>query len=356
MENKQRQLQSQGLSREVAKIILASRSSATYKKYELGWRCYSRWCRNKGLDPFTTTVPQVLDYLQFLLSAKALSSETVRGRLYAIAIHHESFPLEQLSQHVWVKPFIKGMKKLYVKSKDSHPRWSLKLVLQTLRGQPFEPPRTLAHVAYKTAFLLAITSAKRIGELQALSIDPRFIKIDATGIRLKLNAKFVPKTRISENREQSLFFTPFCPKTPGSNQTWYTLCVKRAVRRYIYFTRTFRVRGVDQLLVNFQGARKGLPASKPTISRWVRKCIELAYKARGKLPPLGVKAHDTRAVSASWAQFNNASLPDICNTAQWATTNTFALHYQLNLAGNEASARFGNAVLQTVFDDEGRPQ
>jgi integrase len=248
------------------------------------------------------------------------------------------------------------MKRLYTKPKDSHPKWSLKRVLQALRGPPFDPPRTLAHVAYKTAFLLAVTSAKRIGELQALSINPRFINIDATGIRLKLNHKFIPKTRINENREQTLFFTPFCPRTPGSTQTLFKLCVRRAVKRYIYFTRTFRARGVDQLLVNFYGARKGLPASKPTISRWVRKCIELAYRAGGKMPPTGVKAHDTRAVAASWAQFNNASLPDICNTAQWANTNTFAMHYQLNLAGNEATARFGNAVLQTVFDEEGRPQ
>jgi hypothetical protein len=211
-------------------------------------------------------------------------------------------------------------------------------------------------MVYKTAFLLAITSAKRVGELQAFSISPRCLKIDASGIRLKLNNKFVPKTRIEENREKVVFFTPFCPRTPDSNQTLYKLCIKRAVKIYLHCTKPFRKRGVDQLFVNFHGARKGLPASKPTISRWVRKCIELVYRANGRIPPLGVKAHDTRAVAASWAQFNNASLPDICNTAQWAKSNTFALHYQLNLAGNEASARFANAVLQTVFDEEGRPQ
>ena len=103
-----------------------------------------------------------------------------------------------------------------------------------------------------------------------------------------------------------------------------------------------------------QVQKKGKAATKTTISRWVRTAIQEAYTARGLEPPQGIKAHDTRGMAASWAQFNNASLADICDTASWSNQCTFATHYQFNLAGNRPSARFGNAVLQTVLDR--RPQ
>jgi integrase len=224
-------------------------------------------------------------------------------------------------------------------------------------AHPFEPMTAdnLDYVTYKTAFLLAITSAKRVGELQALSIDGRYLHITPAGIRLTLNPAFVPKVNNDRNREQELFFTPFCPRTQADpNQTFYTLCVRRAVEKYMTITRSFRQPGDDHLFVCFHGARKGHAASKPTISRWVRSAIREAYKAIGQDPPNEIRAHDTRGVASTWAQFHNATLRDICDTASWEHSSTFVKHYQLNLAVGESSARFGNAVLQTVLD--GRPQ
>ena len=50
------------------------------------------------------------------------------------------------------------------------PAWDVALVLQSLIGAPYEPLRTCDErfLAQKTLFLLALASAKRIGELQAL--------------------------------------------------------------------------------------------------------------------------------------------------------------------------------------------
>ena len=51
------------------------------------------------------------------------------------------------------------------------PAWDVALVLQSLTGAPYEPLRTCDErfLAQKTLFLLALASAKRIGELHALS-------------------------------------------------------------------------------------------------------------------------------------------------------------------------------------------
>ena len=51
------------------------------------------------------------------------------------------------------------------------PAWEVALVLQRLTGAPYEPLRMCEErfLAQKTLFLLALASAKRIGELYALS-------------------------------------------------------------------------------------------------------------------------------------------------------------------------------------------
>ena len=51
------------------------------------------------------------------------------------------------------------------------PAWDVSLVLQSLTGAPYEPLRTCEErfLAQKTLFSLALASAKRIGELHALS-------------------------------------------------------------------------------------------------------------------------------------------------------------------------------------------
>ena len=117
-------------------------------------------------------------------------------------------------------------------------------------------------------------------------------------------------------------------------------------------TRSFRK--TDQFFVCYGGPRKGLAASKMTIARWIRTCIERVYKTLDDTLPSGLKAHQTRSVAASWARFNGASISDICKTATWSDRCTFARHYQLNLAGRSATASFANSVLQTVLDDRAK--
>ena len=63
----------------------------------------------------------------------------------------------------------------------------------------------------KTAFLLAITTAKRVVEMQAFSQDRNFLRIDrdingyATGVFLKLNPFFIPKLNTDDNRESEIY-------------------------------------------------------------------------------------------------------------------------------------------------------
>lgn len=350
MEDKRQYLVAQGLSPEVAYTIISARAPGTYRAYESGWRGFAAWCRGKGFDPFDTSVAQILDYLHYCVFQLLLSPSTVRGRVYAIALYHRQFPLERLSRHEWVKAFMAGARRLCPYQKNILPVWNLQWVLSALQLEPFEPIdfRNLQWLSWKVAFLLAITTAKRVGELQALSSSPRFCISSAEGIKLILNPAFVPKVNSDANRQKETFLVPFCPRGSGSDSELHKICPCRAINCYRQATRHFRK--TDQFFVCYSGPRKGEAASKMTIARWIRVCIQKAYISLGKPLPTGLKAHQTRSVAASWAQFNGTSMLDICNTATWSDQCTFARHYQLNLAGHSASARFANNVLQTVRD------
>ena len=352
VEDKRRYLETQGLSPEVAQTIIASRSKGTYSRYESCWKSFVSWCKRKNFNPFETSVSQILDYLQHCLTGLNQAHSTIRGKVYAIALYHRQFPLERLSCHEWVKAFLKGAKRFCPTLKNILPVWDLQLVLQALRGRPFEPMLSgrLKWLTLKVVFLVAICTAKRIGELQALSAADRYIKLSADGVTLHLNPAFIPKVNKAANRELETFLVPFCPRKPGSQSknTLYTLCPCRAIRKYIDATRL--IRKTDQLFVCYGGDRAGYAASKMTIARWIRTCIEKAYASVGRPLPTGLKAHQTRSIAASWALFNNTSIADICKTATWSDECTFARHYKLNLAGQSATAKFASNVLQTVLD------
>ncbi len=61
------------------------------------------------------------------------------------------------------------------------------------------------------------------------------------------------------------------------------------------------------------GLKKGLPATKQTLSRWIVDAISIAYDCSDL--PLGVKAHSTRSVAIFKAFLAGVSVQDICNAA-----------------------------------------
>jgi len=351
MAHKRQALVASGLSEQVARTILAARSQSTYKAYECSWRHFRTWCRRKGFDPLTSSVAVILRFLQYCLKTRGLSHSTIRNRLHAIALFHVRFPLKALSHHPWVTAFIKGAQRLCPRVRDILPVWDLQLVLSALREPPFEPMLStrLDWLTWKLAFLVAVTTAKRIGEIQAFSVDSRYLTCSAAGVRLALNPVFIPKVNTQANRQAEVFLEPFHPRLDSDSVcTLYRLCPCRAIRMYIEATAIFRQ--TDQLFVCYgSGPSRGKAASKTTISRWVRCCISEAYKAKGKNPPKGTKAHQVRGQAASWAQFNKTPMCDILKSATWSSACTFASFYQLNLAGNSGTARFGTNVLETVL-------
>ncbi|KAI2645044.1 ORF V: Enzymatic polyprotein [Labeo rohita] len=220
-----------GVAPEVVETILQSRAPSTRKLYALKWKLFTSWCRRHQQDPVNCPVGTVLEFLQDRLSA-GLSHSTLKVYMAAIAAYHA--PLEALCR------------------------------------PPFEPIEEISnrHLTIKTVLLIVITSLKKVGDLQALSVAPSFLDF-APGL-----AKAFLHPRPG-----------YIPKVPSS--------APRPVVLQVFCPPPFRE--PDQQKLNW------------------------------------VKAHSTRSVSASKAFLEGVSIQDICNAAGWSTPLTFVRFYDLDL-------------------------
>ncbi|CAG2229303.1 unnamed protein product [Mytilus edulis] len=104
---------------------------------------------------------------------------------------------------------------------------------------------------------------------------------------------------------------------------------------YFYIFRELAVSAPPQIpgyLILLTKKKQDLSAK--TISTWICKTIQLAYSFSNEelLNSMHVKAHDVRAISTSWALFNNAYLEEVLSAGFWRTENSFISHYLQSLA------------------------
>lgn len=230
--------------------------------------------------------------------------------------------------------FLKGAQRLRPRSLVRVPSWDLPLVLAALRGPPFEPlaRADLRWLTVKTAFLLAIVSAKRVSELHALSVSESCLRwnADGSGVTLWPNMAFLPKVWSRAHLDHPIQLAQYAPPPGEGGDQPEFLCPVRALRAYVAATAS--IRRSDQLFLCYGGPRRGCAVSKQRLSHWLVDVISHAYEASGHLLPSGVRGHSTRSIATSWAAWRGVPLGDICAAASWASPDTFARFYMVNVA------------------------
>lgn len=213
---------------------------------------------------------------------------------------------------------------------------------------PFEPLEQvdLKYLSLKVAFLLAITSAKRVGELQALGAAEPYLRFLQDKVLLRFLPTFLPKVPSFANTNQTITLPVLSPTSNSpEEERLLSLDIPRVLR--IYLNRTEEFRRSENLLISYSGNNKGLKVSKPTLSRWIKDAIKLAFTSQDLPPPSFLSAHSTRAVSTSYAERKLIPLEQICAAASWSTQNTFIAHYRLENRRSEGTA-FGRSVLDAA--------
>ncbi|XP_077343459.1 uncharacterized protein LOC143988068 [Lithobates pipiens] len=334
-------LRSKGFSEKLVSTLLDSRKKETRQIYERVWLRFNKWCAESSFSVRSSSA--VLEFLQ-RGADKGLSISTLRGQVSALSVFLE----DHLATNPWVVRFFRALSRQRPVQGLSFPRWDLSLVLQSLTGPPFEPLKEcfLRELTLKTVFLVAVTTARRVSEMEALSVRAPFCVILPDRIVLKTDPAFLPKVASSFHRSQEIVLPSFCPNPSGEKELrFHYLDVRRCILHYLELTKAFR--RSDSLFVLFSGARKGCKASRRTIARWLRVAIEQAYSAAGKEIPVGIKAHSTRAMAASQAERAGATPEQICKAATWSSYSTFVKHYRVDLV-SAGEQTFGRKVLQAV--------
>ena len=152
-------------------------------------------------------------------------------------------------------------------------------------GVPYEPLRTCEErfLAQKTLFLLALASAKRIGELHALSYRVSHTR-DWGEVSFAFVTGFVAKTQDPSSLAPRFegFTVPALPNA-RKNRNGRLLCPVRAVKVYLDRTASHRPR-CERLFVTAGRSKKEI--AKTTVSFWLRKTISRAYELSGTALPV----------------------------------------------------------------------
>ena len=265
-----------------------------------------------------------------------------------------------------------------------YPKWSLKIVLDYLSSDVFEPLETLSlpKLTYKTVFLVTLATAARVSEVQAFSIQQGCFRENLDGsVTLLTFPGFLPKN--------------VKPSAGGHEVTIHPLpeneviCPVRLLKRYLCFIKPMRGRTDSaQLFVNHQ--QLGKRVSAVNISHWVAQTVKCAYswkasrvvssQASGSMartepvgglrrtfavnresgptttgtggecitsPPrldtedISRAAHELRAIAASLALRTGTSLTDVIRAVGWTSETTFGRfylrHYGITDGSNEAA-------------------
>ncbi|XP_058024732.1 uncharacterized protein LOC131191046 [Ahaetulla prasina] len=336
---------------QVIPTMLASRRDSTKRIYEATWRTFEKWCTSHSIRATSASVLDILAFLQRGLDS-GLATNTLKRQVAAISSVLRCGSLISLSKEPLIQQFFRGANNVNPPVVHRFPSWRLNAVLNALTKTPFEPLRdsSLRFLSLKVSFLIAITSARRISELSALSVRQDLCTFFNDRVVLRLDPTFVPKVNSQFHRAQDIVLPNFCPNPRHHlEKVWHTLDVRRALKIYIDRTSTFRK--TEALFVSFQPLTLGQKVTKSVLARWIRATIATAYESQSLPVPRNITAHSTRSAASSAAWGAQASIDEICRAATWSTPSSFIRHYRVDSYAS-ADAAFGRRVLQTVFSQQ----
>ena len=199
--------------------------------------------------------------------------------------------------------------------------WDLAKVLRYLNSSHFEPlsQASLRSLSQKALFLLALATAKRVGELQALSSVVTFAGLDAC---LSYIPQFVAKLESLTRSIPRSFLVKSLSDFVAGLDTNLLLWPVRALR--IYLDRTRSLSPLRHRL--FVSPRRPSHAmSKNAVSFFLCEVIHAAGASR---PEVGsVRAHEVRSVSTSVAFHRNWSVSSVLESATWSSSSVFSSFY-----------------------------
>ncbi|KAI2642471.1 ORF V: Enzymatic polyprotein [Labeo rohita] len=179
-----------------------------------------------------------------------LAHSTLRVYVAAISAYHAPLGGMSLGKDPLVVCFLCRALRLRPPVRPRVPSWDLAVVLEALY---FSPGMAKAFLYPRSGYVPKVPSVAPLPVVLQAFCPPPFRELD----QQKLNC----------------------------------MCPVQALDTYVRRAAVWRK--TDQLFICYGPPKRGLPASKQTLSRWIVDAITQAYDSSGLPSPLGVKAHST---------------------------------------------------------------
>ena len=327
----QRSAHHSGFSSAVARQLTLCRQRSTRLNYQAKWAVYRAWCHRHRHSVSRPSVSKVADFLLYLRHSLSLSYSSIasyRSMLSGVF----RFILPELSSHFVLHDLLRSFRLERPLPSSRVPPWDLLLVLRFLSGPPFEPLSScsLRDLIQKVLFLVSLATARRVGELQAVSLD---VSLSGSDLCLSYLPEFRVKTESSANPLPHSFCVRSLSDFVGDLPDELLLGPVRALRHYVS-----RVSSVSPhprtLFVSPRSPSRSL--SKNALSFFLRDVIPRAYSSPSSSPSSSslpsssasaFRAHSVCGVATSWAFSRNAPLSSILAAATWSSSSVFTSFY-----------------------------
>ena len=164
MEAFRKALEGERVSKRAATLMTNSRRSGSISNYQSDWRKWASWCCEREVNPFTSNIIEILNFLAFLYE-KGYEYSSINSHRSAISAYHVHMYNNPIGQHLRVCTLMTGI----FNNHPLKPRytlvWDIEKVLNYLSKLPYNlnlPIRVLSH---RLVLLLSLTSASRVSEI-----------------------------------------------------------------------------------------------------------------------------------------------------------------------------------------------
>ena len=202
------------------------------------------------------------------------------------------------------------------------PSWDLDKVIRHLMSSVYEPLESqgLRTLTKKVLFLVALATAKRVSELQALS---RVVPSSGDDLILSYLPFFVAKTKSPSNPLPRSFRLKALSDFAHELEEGSLLCPVRALHIYLRKTKGLAHRS-SALFVSPRVPSRSI--SKNAFSFFLRDVI-IGAGAADVVPGSSVRAHSIRGVATFVAFLQNWWASKVLEAATWRSNSVFASFY-----------------------------
>ena len=296
-------------SQKVSDILLSSWRKKTASQYESAWKAWSGWCSEREINPFSTTLENIFEFLADLFH-KGFKFRTLGVYRSAISSNHETVDGFAIGKHPMMAKFMKGVFSLRPPEPKFFVTWDVRQVLDFLKTWSPAESLSLKQLTLKLVMLAALITAARSSSVNKMNLCFRYFK--PHGVLFKVPG--LTKCAGPKRPLQNLFLASFPPDR--------RLCFVNYLKQYEKVTKNLRQKTENTQNLSFISyVKPHKPVTSATIARWVKTVLSLA----------GIDgvftAHSTRGASASAAARARVALSDIMEAADWSRESTFKKFY-----------------------------